>query len=118
MNDLATESEFGDGPARSGDRFFILTLIIGILMGMTILSLVGYLLWATGNLQFGEVSCPSVEELCPQTFDLPTSTPSPTSTDTATPSPPEIVTATPDLPVTATAACATFEAEFPGTPCP
>ncbi len=118
MNDLATETDLGDGPSRSGDRFFILTLIIGILMGMTILSLVGYLLWATGSLHFGDVSCPSAEELCLQTFDLPTSTMTPTVTQTATPSPPEIVTTTPDLPLTATVACATFEAEFPGTPCP
>jgi hypothetical protein len=105
-------------PSEPGGSGVYLLLVIGILIGVLAMALVGTGLYGLGYLSFGSAPTP-LPPACPATPDLgvvcsteglcPTAEPCP---PTATPPP------TADLGATATAACATFESVFPGTPCP
>jgi hypothetical protein len=111
-------------PGQGGRGELYLTLIIGILIGASLMMLLGLGLYSQGSLWLGHLPTlvPTVvPPACPATPDLnlvcPTPiTPPPTFTlsplATSTPSP------TIDLAETATSACATLEFQFPGTPCP
>ena len=101
----------------SSNRVFVMILLIGILMGMVIMGLLGY-----GMYFFGYITIPGEEPLsavhvtevkipvCP--------TCEPVSEE------PEVIVVTPtlsptpDYGATATAACGSFNEQFPGTPCP
>ena len=109
--------------SRSINRTFLAILSIGLLMGITLTSLAGYLLWAFGVINVGEATCPQAEGgACPPTAlfvpELETPTPSPTSIITIGTAVPAVVTVVPDAGATATAACDVFQSQFPGTPCP
>jgi hypothetical protein len=103
----------------STDTLFTLTLIIGVLIGLALMVLVGYGLIIMDDLDIIDVPYvdPSGPRICPP-GDLsacPTCMSEPllpTAAETPLPS------ATPDLAATATSACADFEDQFPGTPCP
>ncbi len=101
------------------DRLFIITLVIGVLIGLVLSFLVAYGLLAFGYLSIGQPVCPRAEGICPPTLQVaPPVCPTcevifvtvPPSTETPSP--------TPDIGATATAACAAFRQQFPGTPCP
>jgi hypothetical protein len=89
-------------------------LAIGILIGILLMLLIGTGLYGLGYLSFGQATpppppaCPATATLAPE---CPTSEPCPTDV----PCPP---TPTLDLRATATAACAEFQSQFRGTPCP
>ncbi len=120
---MQTSSPLSSGQVARGtysnDRLFVIVLFIGFLMGITVALLAGYLLWATGGLSLGNVTCHENGGSCPPAFEIEisTGTPQPESAGD-TPVPAVVITTTPDLESTATAACATFVAGFPGTPCP
>ncbi|MDF1500225.1 MAG: hypothetical protein P1P76_07150 [Anaerolineales bacterium] len=97
-------------------RVYIITLLIGLLAGILISTLGTIVLFNLGFFDQFYYCPPSVNvQSCPpedaKNLELtPTPTPSVTPVPSATP--------TPDLGATATAACATYESQFPGTPCP
>lgn len=111
-------ASMGRRPVR--DPRLLYMLLIGLAAGSMLTAMVGYGLVLGGYLSTGAPSCPPSESVCPATPAYlpvcptcgvtiitqfaPTFTPSPTST--------------PDAAATATAACANFESQFPGTPCP
>jgi hypothetical protein len=102
---------------RSTDTLFVFILFIGIAIGAVIMSMVGFGLWALDYVCIYDVDCPAAQHV--QVF-TPTPIPDlensglnlPEATETPLSSP------TPDLGATATAACGSFESQFPGTPCP
>ena len=106
------------------NKLFLLTLIIGILMGVVITVAVGYvlyvfeyfdLIWEPGPEATGVVASPTFVVSPPICPTCPPATPeTKLLIVTATPEP----TVTPDAGATATAACADFISQFPGTPCP
>ena len=106
------------------NKLFVLTLLLGILMGVIITLAVGYCLYtfdyfdltwepgpeateveASPTLVVSSPVCPTCPPASPETKLL---------VVTATTEP----TITPDVGATATAACADFSSQFPGTPCP
>ena len=109
---------------QSLNKLFVLTLIIGILMGVVITLAVGYGLYVFGYFDLTWEPGPEATEVVAS----PTRTMTPPVCPTCPPATPEskllIVTATPeptvtpDAGATATAACADFISQFPGTPCP
>ena len=102
---------------RSTDALFAFTLIIGVAIGAVLMTMVGFGLWIFDYVCVYDVDCPAAQhmpdfaqtatveaqfqELNPP---IPPGTPEPTLA--------------PDLGATATAACGSFETQFPGTPCP
>ena len=109
---------------QSLNKLFLLTLLIGILMGMVITVAVGYglyvfeyfdLIWEPGLKATEVVAGPTSVIPSPVCPTCPPATPeTKLLVVTATPEP----TVTPDAGATATAACADFSSQFPGTPCP
>ena len=109
---------------RSLNKLFVLTLLIGVLMGIVLTVVVGYglyifeyfdLIWEPGPEGAGVGACPTQEIPTPICPTCPPATPeTKLLIVTATPEP----TVTPDAGATATAACADFISQFPGTPCP
>jgi hypothetical protein len=95
---------------------------MGMLSGMIVVAAVGFgLLYYFDFFAPMEVTAPPTMEcaatpdlvvICPQVVPpvVVTATPGPTDTPTLTP--------TPDLGATATVACATWQSQFRGTPCP
>ncbi len=107
-------------PDSSINRTFFLVLLIGIMMGMVIVTAIVFGLYALGYISpagsgISMDYCPPTQAVPPTC--IPVSTPIPHSMDTPEPII-VIVTATPDVGATATAACATFQEQFPATPCP
>jgi hypothetical protein len=101
----------------SNDALFVIILFIGIIIGTLIMSVVGYGLWVLDYVCIYDVDCPAaqnVEILSPPQDPNLDSLELNVPTETATPFPPD----SHDLGATATAACGTFESQFPGTPCP
>lgn len=107
-------------------RAIVLTLLIGIVIGI-LLSIVGTVI--VFNLgffdQFYVCPAPLNVEACPPEDALPPACPTCALQQTEapkvidlTPTPSEAAAATPDIGATATAACSTFQSQFPGTPCP
>ena len=106
------------------NKLFVLTLLIGILMGVVITVAVGYvlyvfeyfdLIWEPGPEATEVVASPTRTMPPPVCPTCPPATPeTKLLIVTATPEP----TVTPDAGATATAACADFSSQFPGTPCP
>ncbi len=101
----------------SSSRVFVMTLLIGMLMGMVIMGLFGYGLYFFGYVTIlDEETQPSAQvtevriPVCP--------------TCEAVIEEPEVIvvtptlSSTPDVEATATAACGSFNEQFPGTPCP
>ena len=111
-------------PTDRNRRAFFITLSIGILVGILLSSIALAVLFNLGVFdQFYVCPAPVSVEACPPDDVLaplcPTCMPIPTDGAKGldlTPSP--TITETPDIGATATAACATFETQFPGTPCP
>jgi hypothetical protein len=95
---------------------------MGTISGMLVVAAVGFgLLYYFGFFMPVEyttaapIECPATPDLvviCPQVVPPLVITATPAPTDTPTP------TETPDLGATATVACATFQSQFRGTPCP
>ncbi len=104
--------------SRGNDRrLFLITLGVGIGIGVVFMTIVGFGLWGLRYVCVYGIDCPPAQAIMvvPPTEVMapiyPTCEP---IIVTATPSP----TATQDISATATAACATFNEQFPGTPCP
>lgn len=103
-------------------RFAWDAFAMGVVGGMLIVSVSGFgLLYFFGFFAPFEaastppVGCPATPDLvviCPQVVPAVVVTATPAPTETPTP------TATPDFAATATVACATFQGQFPATPCP
>jgi hypothetical protein len=112
---------------RQQRRFNTLDLLLGFLLGLLASLVFGLALWMFGGLTIGGGGCPETAT-CPETsatpLICPTCAPVITTplihvvTATLTLTPTATGTPTPDLAATATAACATFESQFPATPCP
>ena len=126
---MTLQSEIGtaplsDPPADRSRRVFFITLGIGILIGILLSFIVTVLLFNFGFFdQFYVCPAPVSVEACPPDDAIPPVCPTcmPAPTDAAksldlTPTP--TFTATPDIGATATAACGSFQSQFPGTPCP
>jgi hypothetical protein len=104
------------GRDRRTDRLFFLVLLCGIAIGVALAFFIGYLLYFYGALPVIEIhTVPATSLGTPEFLPLCPTCPPPS---TPTPAPTETPTATPDLLATATAACSTFQSQFPGTPCP
>ena len=105
-------------------RFITHDLLLGFLLGLLVSLIIGFALWSFGFLSLPGEGCPEIPTTlsCPATSVAPPICPTcapaittpiiqvVTATPTATP--------TPDIAATATAACITFESQFPATPCP
>jgi hypothetical protein len=110
----------GDRPsaaaARSGraGRDLYAVLAIGILIGVLLMLLLGTGLYGLNYLSIGPTSANGLPD-CPATPDFASVCATMGFCPTQAVCPP---TATMDVGATATAACATFESAFPGTPCP
>ena len=101
----------------STNSLFVLTMFIGIAMGAIFMSIVGFALWSFRYVCVFGVDCPPYEVIMagPPADALPNiQTIEPSLLATETPSPPSLD----DIGATATAACADFSIQFPGTPCP
>ena len=119
----------GSSP-RKERRFNTLDLLLGFLLGLVVSLVFGLALWVFGALTLGGGGCPEdpTTGTCPESsaapLVCPTCAPAITTpiiqvvTATPTSTPTQTVTPTPNLVETATAACATFESQFPATPCP
>ena len=101
----------------SSNRVFVMILLIGMLMGMVIMGLFGYGLYFFGYVTIlGEETQPSAQltevriPVCP-TCEVIIEEP---EVIIVTPT----LSPTPDVGATATAACGSFNEQFPGTPCP
>lgn len=116
---INTEPSSKPSPTPSS-RLFLLTLLIGILMGMVIMCLVGYGLYFFGYVTFvDEVTTqPEVRVTEVRIPVCPTCEPTPIDAKILVVTPTPGPTDTPDFAATATAACASFNQQFPGTPCP
>ena len=111
-------------------RFLTLDNLVGFLLGLMISLIIGFALWTFGFVELPGEGCPenATPATCPETSVAPpicpTCAPSITTpiiqvvTATLTSSPTSTATPTPDIAATATAACITFESQFPATPCP
>lgn len=114
-NDLDTQSlQNPVAQRKSSRRLYWIALAVGILIGVVLSVLGTIVLFNLGFFDQFYYCPPSMTvQSCPpeeaKSLDL-TPTPSATPVPSATP--------TPDLGATATAACGTFESQFPGTPCP
>ena len=126
---MTLQSEIGtapliEPPPDKTRRKLILTLGIGILIGILFGVIVTVALFNFGFFdQFYVCPAPVSVEACPPDDAIPPVCPTciPAPTDAAksldlTPTP--TFTATPDIGATATAACGSFQSQFPGTPCP
>ena len=118
MQDL---SEKGAAPRKkrkglSTNSLFVLTMFIGIAMGAIFMSIVGYALWSFRYVCVFGVDCPPYEVIMagPPADVLPMEKAGELSLATETPSPPSLD----EIGAAATAACADFSVQFPGTPCP
>ncbi len=96
------------------------TLLLGMVLGMFLTLLVGGVAFGLGYLPIIEVQSPVA--VCPPTPVFypvcPTCGPTFAAGLTTPGTPTETPTATLDISATATAACATYQGLFPGTPCP
>ena len=105
-------------------KFKALLVGIGILIGIFLASLVGYILFITGvfDRSLAARALPAVTEICPTAAIpspvCPTCTPMDTPETATINTPTATFTTTPDFAATATAACASHKSRFPGTPCP
>jgi len=126
-SDKNTEPGPNSSGRRKQRRFDTLDLLLGFLLGLVASLIFGFALWVFGGLTLGGGGCPETAA-CPEAsaapLVCPTCAPVITTpliqvvTATLTSTPTATVTPTPDLAATATAACATFESQFPATPCP
>jgi len=101
----------------SSNRVFVMILLIGILMGMVIMGLLGYGLYFFGYIMIPGEELPSTVHVtevkipvCPTCVSVSEEPKVIVVTPTLSP--------TPDFGATATAACGSFNDQFPGTPCP
>ena len=111
-------------------RFITLDTLLGFLLGLLVSLIIGFALWSVGFVSLPGEGCPEIPTplSCPATSVAPpicpTCAPAITTpiiqvvTATLTSSPTSTATPTPDIAATATAACITFESQFPATPCP
>lgn len=125
-----TEPGLNASGQRRQRRFKTLDLLLGFLLGLLASLVFGFALWIFGALTLGGGGCPETPTTarCPEAsaapLVCPTCAPVITTpliqvvTATLTSTPTATATPTPDLAATATAACATFESQFPATPCP
>ncbi|MEX2030783.1 MAG: hypothetical protein WD906_07420 [Anaerolineales bacterium] len=103
------------------ERDQLVAVLLGVGIGILLASLCVLALYSTGYVSLGGGTCPGTNT-CPATPSFlpvcPTcAAPPPTVAATATPT--TTLTPTPDFVATSAAqACATFVAQFPGTPCP
>lgn len=106
--------------APSKNSLFLLTLLIGVLMGIVIMCMVGYGLYFFGYITLiDDVSIqPTVQSTEVTPLVCPTCEPATAESMIIVVTPTLSPTATLDFGATATAACATFNQQFPGTPCP
>ena len=117
-------SPLGELPPDRNRRLLLITLGIGILIGILLSFIVTVILFNLGFFdQFYVCPAPTSIESCPPDDVLvlpsPTFTFAPTEEAKSlelTPTP--TFTETADIGATATAACGAFESQFPGTPCP
>ena len=111
-------------------RFFNLDTLLGFLLGLLVSLIIAFALSMLGFITTGGEGCPeiSINDTCPAESDSPQICPTcgpsigtpviEVVTATLTSTPTQTATPTPNLAETATAACATFESQFPATPCP
>ncbi len=100
----------------STNSLFVLTMFIGIAMGAVFMTIMGFALWSFSYVCVFGVDCPPYEVIMagPPADALPMEKAGELNPATETPSPPSLD----DIGATATAACADFSIQFPGTPCP
>ena len=123
QSDIGT-APLTEPPPDQNRRTFFITLGIGILIGILLSLLFMVIFYNLGVFdRFFVCPAPVNVEACPPDDVIgpacPTCMPTPTDESKGldlTPSP--TITATPDIGATATAACGSFESQFPGTPCP
>lgn len=118
-----TEASTGDTQpvsTKTGDssnRVFIMTLLIGILMGMVIVGTLWYGLYFFGYISILGEELPSSVQITEVKVPVcPTCGPTPTERNILVVTP--TLTPTSSFGATATAACGSFLERFPGTPCP
>jgi hypothetical protein len=101
-------------------RLFLQTLLIGVLMGIVIMCLVGYGLYFFGYVTLVDeaVTQPVVQVTEVRIPVCPTCEPTASEAEILVVTPSPSSTVTPDFAATATVACASFNQQFPGTPCP
>ena len=111
-------------------RFINLDVLLGFVLGLIVSLIIGFTLWGFGFLILPGEGCPEISTtgacpatsvappICPTCAPVITTPPIHVVTATLTSTPTPTVTPTPNLAETATAACATFESQFPATPCP
>lgn len=109
-------------PRSSGILALLFMFASGLMVGALVTAIVGYGLVLYGYLPGADClapnACPATPAfypVCPTCAAEPLATAEPQG---PTPSTPEPATPTPDIGPTATAACATWQAQFPATPCP
>jgi hypothetical protein len=121
MQEMREESSTptGGGSTSVFDKRYLTTLILGIIIGAACISMVGittYLMNYVCIVGDGCLSIETVEVWPPPEVMAGICPPCESILGTATPTPsPKLA---PDLDATATAACADFSSQFPGTPCP
>lgn len=121
MQEMREESSTptGGGSTSVFDKRYLTTLILGVVIGAACISILGITAYLMNYVCIGRDGCFSIEtvEVWPPPEVMAGICPSCESLlGTETPTPPPILA--PDLDATATAACADFNLQFPGTPCP
>jgi hypothetical protein len=118
-----TESSTGDTQPvaaespTSSNRVFLMTLLIGILMGIVIMTLFGYGLYFFGYISILDDGAQSTVHVTEVKIPIcPTCEPGSETPDVIVVTP--TLSPTPDYGATATSACGSFNEQFPGTPCP
>jgi hypothetical protein len=118
MQEMREESSTptGGGSTSVFDKRYITTLILGVVIGAACISILGIMAYLMNYVCIGRDGCFSIEtvEVWPPLAGICPPCESIMGTATPTPSP----KLAPDLDATATAACADFSSQFPGTPCP
>lgn len=99
------------------NRVFVMILLIGMLMGMVIMGLLGYGMYFFGYITIPGEALQSTVQITEVKIPVcPTCEPASQEPDVIVVTP--TLSPTPDYGATATAACGSFNDEFPGTPCP
>jgi hypothetical protein len=103
--------------ATSSTRVFIITLLIGILMGLVLMGLFGYGLYLFGYISIGDDASQATVHVTEVKVPVcPTCEPTPARSNIIVVTP--TMDATQESDATATAACELFNDQYPETPCP
>ncbi len=102
--------------ATSSTRFFLITLFIGILMGLVLMGLFGYGLYFFGYVTMADDASATVHVTEVKVPVCPTCEPTPAASNIIVVTP--TMDATQKADATATTACELFNDQYPETPCP